>query len=646
MSILKALNIITILMALLSAGENAVAKNDFKTSSSKNDNFKKLTADCAPALAHSILEVNNLQAHVGAGGEIFFDAGANSGGYEVPKNSGIYSIFAGANWMGALNEEGNLKIAATTYRKGPGGITLDDFWPGPLNDDGATNKDQCLKYDKIWSLTKTEITEFKMDLEDGALDMELTDDFLNWEGPFIDEDGDGVYIPTNGDYPDIRGEEARWYVINDKGNLHTASKGEALGIEIATMVYAFNTNELNHSTFVDYTITNKSGNNFNNTYFGTWLDPDLGHFLDDYVGCDTLRNLAICYNGDNFDDQGSNPLSPSGYGPNPPFLGLQIIDGIQNEADLKLGMTSFIYYKNGDLDGEIIAQTEPTEAIHYYNFLKGVWKDGTPVSTGKEGYNIDNPDITTYAYSGEPSNELGWSECVEENKAGDRIFVASSGPFEMPAGSVKNLTQAVIWTRAVGAFTDGCPSFEGIQKLADFVLEFYDAEILEGDGSPVITIDGPDEIIIPLGIESWELPNATAVDGLDGNVPLTVDISQVDVNTPGEYYVTYAAFDSDGNTSVAILTVIVDDGVAVEDIVNNNISLHPNPAIDYVKFNLEGIQADTFEIYGLSGRLISVHNLTANQTNQIDLTNLISGVYIYRLINHAQPIANGRFVKQ
>jgi len=525
--------------------------------------------------------------------------------------------------MGALNEEGNLKVAATTYRKGPMGISLDDFWPGPLNDDGTTNKDQCEKYDKIWSVSKAEITAFKMDIEDGTLDMELTDDFLDWEGPFIDEDGDGMYIPSNGDYPDIRGEEAKWYVTNDKGNAHTASQGEALGVEIATMVYAFNTSELNNSTFVDYTITNKSGDSYNNTYFGTWLDVDLGNF-----------------------DPGSNPDSPYGYEENPPFLGLQIIDGIQNEEGLKLGMTSFIYYKDEDLEEEVNPQTDPKIAYDYYNFLKGVWKDGTPLSYGKEGYNPGSTEVTKYAYPGEPSDDLGWSECVENNRTGERQFVASSGPFEMSAGSVKNLTQAVIWTRPFGAFDEGCPSFEGIQKLADFVLEFYDTNIIEGDGSPVITIDGPTEITIPLGSESWDLPSATATDGLDGVLPVTVNLSQVDVNTPGVYIVTYSTFDSDGNTSVVTVTVTVGNGVGIEDIPSHNINLYPNPAVDYIKFNLEGTQADVLELFTLNGQFINTYNISSNQTKQIDLRSLKSGIYMYSLTNKQLLIAQGRFVKR
>lgn len=645
MSAFKTINTI-ILFVFFVATFNAIAKIPYKVNHTKKVSLRNLSSDCLPALAETTLEVNNVKANLGTGGELFYEVSITSPGYEVPKESGIYAIYAATNWIGAEDDEGNLKLAAPTYRLGPQGTTLDDFWPGPLNDGGSTDKNTCMEYDKIWSITKAEITAFKMDIEDGILDTELSEDFLNWKGAFIDEDGDETYVPANGDYPDIRGDLAKWYVINDKGNEHTASQAEALGVQIETMVYAYNTTELNHTTFVDYTIINKSGNTLNNTYFGTWLDPDLGYNSDDYIGCDSLRNLAICYNGDDFDELGGNPMSPLGYGENPPFLGVQIIDGIQSDGGLKLGMTSFIYYKNEDFIGEENAQTTPKTANDYYHFLQGIWKDGTTISFGRDGYNAGNPNTTAYAYPDEPSNSSGWSECVEEHESGDRKFVMASGPFMMEAGASKNLTQAVLWTRPVGAYAEGCPSFDGIQKLADYVLDFYDTNILEGDGLPVITIDGPTEITIPLGAESWDLPNATALDGLDGSLPVNVNLSQVDVNTPGEYSVIYSTFDSNGNTAVAVVTVIVSDEVATDTFMQPFISVYPNPAKNHINFNLEGIDADAVELYRLNGQLIQIHALNNNQINQLDVSNFKSGVYIYRLLKQNTVTHNGRFVKQ
>ena len=59
-------------------------------------------------------------------------------------------------------------------------------------------------------------------------------------------------------------------------------------------------------TFYSYKIINRSTETLNETYFGQWVDPDLGNYQDDYVGCDVELGLGYCYNGDADDDWGSN----------------------------------------------------------------------------------------------------------------------------------------------------------------------------------------------------------------------------------------------------------------------------------------------------------------------------------------------------
>lgn len=82
------------------------------------------------------------------------------------------------------------------------------------------------------------------------------------------------------------------------------------GLEIRGQAFAFSTtNEINNMTFYRYQIINRSSTSLNETYFGAWVDPDLGNYVDDYVGCDVTRGFGYCYNGD-ADDDGA-----LGYGP-------------------------------------------------------------------------------------------------------------------------------------------------------------------------------------------------------------------------------------------------------------------------------------------------------------------------------------------
>ena len=67
--------------------------------------------------------------------------------------------------------------------------------------------------------------------------------------PYYDRDGDGNYNPDNGDNPwyddilgrdDIKcgfdrrislyGDETHWWVFNDKGNIHTETNGDPIGM--------------------------------------------------------------------------------------------------------------------------------------------------------------------------------------------------------------------------------------------------------------------------------------------------------------------------------------------------------------------------------------------------------------------------------
>lgn len=636
-------------LSLLFAFFNGFTKdhNLGKIKEHQNLNNKKFQIDCEPAKAASVLMINNVKSHLGTGGELFYQANTTAAGYEVPKGSGLNSIYAGGVWVGALDDENNLKLAATKYRYGSDGAAQNDFWPGVLDEDGEVDKTTCEVYDKIWSVTKAEIDAFKTDWDDGALDSEASENIIGWKGPFIDVDGDQTYNPLKRDFPDIKGDEARWYVINDNGNVHTASQNSnPLGLEIETIVYAFETDDLKNITFVEQTLTNKSKNNLKNTWLGTWLDPDLGEYSDDFIGCDTTRNLAICYNGDALDDPSNDPDKPTGYGKNPPFLGVQILDGISNEVGLKLGMSSFVYYNDERLVGMSTPQTAPVSAQEHYNFLKGFWKDGTALTNGGTGYNSESIAATRFAYPGNPTDENSWSECTVGNTPGDRKFIMSTGPFNMNMGASKSITKSVLWVRDTLAYDNGCPTFQAIQKLSDDVLEFYNENIKADDGPPIITITGETTITILQGSENWELPSATAIDGSDGMLPVNVNLSEVDVNTPGIYQVIYTATDSDNNSATATVTVIVEQTIGVPNFSSVNITHFPNPASNYIKFKLNNNKATLVEIYDLNGRLVQSNNLISLDICHIELNKLNTGIYLYKILNEGNTIFANRFLKR
>ncbi|MBK7691106.1 MAG: hypothetical protein IPJ31_08310 [Bacteroidetes bacterium] len=56
--------------------------------------------------------------------------------------------------------------------------------------------------------------------------------------PFVDVNNDNIYNALDGDYPDIEGEQALWWVFNDNGKTHNETNGLPLKIEVKALAYA------------------------------------------------------------------------------------------------------------------------------------------------------------------------------------------------------------------------------------------------------------------------------------------------------------------------------------------------------------------------------------------------------------------------
>jgi hypothetical protein len=419
---------------------------------------KRLSAGCDPASAAVDLDINNVRARIMNGGDMWWDL-VSTARYEIPKVTGANevhrtSLFAGALWIGGL-QNNNLKLAAMTYRQ-----TGNDFFPGPLDTVSASvDPSVCKQYDKIWEVTRDDIDKHTQDVT------AVTDDIRSWPAmgntaqgqakylaPFVDVNHDFVYNEADGDYPDVFGDQTLWWIYNDKGNIHTESKADAIGLELQTQAFAYTTNdEINNMTFYTTTITNRSKNRLDSTYFGEWVDADLGYAFDDYVGCDTTRSLGICYNGDNFDE------GVTGYGANPPSVGVDFFQGPKDANGKEIGMSYFVYYNN-----DFSVMGNPENAINYYYYLTGRWKNGDWITYGGNGHG--GGKRAKYMFPGDPTNTADWSEVTAGNKPGDRRFLQSSGAFSLRPGAKNKVTVGVVWARAT---TGGATGSLVQLKLAD-----------------------------------------------------------------------------------------------------------------------------------------------------------------------------------
>jgi len=497
-------------------------------------------SDCVTSLSKIDLEINNVRARLLGGGDMWWDL--SDGRYIIPKvdpavEDEVSSIFAAALWIGGKDAAGNLKMAAQTYRQ-----EGDDFWPGPLDENGNTDQNTCSLWDVHFTVLGESITLLINDYtaddnNDGQPDNIINDpvpsDLYFWPGrgnphftdlpspagfnlpdqdlaPFFDADSDGIYDPEQGDFPVINvigcesefindaayADQMIFWIYNDKGNIHGNSRGDAIGMEIHALAFAYATNdEINNMTFYKYTLLNKATQNLFDTYIGQWVDPDLGCWNNDFVGCDTSRSLGIAYNGTATDpDCAFGTAIVQGYGNEVPMLGIDYFRGPTDSSGKELGMSTFVYFKNSTGP-----QGDPKTAQEYYRYLSGFWKYGSQIEYGGDGYNQGTFPFP-YTFPSDPTDTGpdAWSECSENNAPGDRRFVQASGPFLLEPGKTNEVIIGAVWVPDV---TYPCPSFSKLQEADDKAQGLFDNcfKLTNGPTAPDLCIIELDqELIIAL----------------------------------------------------------------------------------------------------------------------------------------------------
>ena len=503
------------------------------------ENPNQVAAQCNAGTAQTELSVNNVRTTILTGGDMWWDL--STARYEIPKGGGAHSVFAGSLWIGGVDAGGQLKVAAMTYRQ-----TGNDYWPGPLDTvNVSTDQTVCDQYDKHFRIKRQDVDDFYANTISPQTGYQIPSSILNWPGngdpgrnqahylaPFYDANGDGFYDPSAGDFPDfyegapgqsactagLYGDEALWWVFNDKGNIHTESGANAIGIEIQAQAFGFNTNdEINNMTFYAYKVFNRSFFTVNNCYFGQWVDADLGLYSDDYVGCDVSRGLGYTYNGDADDGGGA----PGTYGLNPPCIGCDFFqgpladsaDGVDNnrncvidEPNEQIIMSKFVYYNN-----DFTVLGNPVGGQDIYNYLRGIWLDNTPITYGGNGHNTGQPCSFMFPDASDqqfgwglggtcnPNNPVAsvpWNETNAPNQVGDRRFLQTAGPFTLKPGAVNNVKVGLVWARATSG---GNLASIGLVKVADDKAQklFENCfQVLNGPDAPDLTIQELDKQLL------------------------------------------------------------------------------------------------------------------------------------------------------
>ncbi len=461
-----------------------------------------------------ILDVNNAKAYIPNNGALWQRSGGE--GYLFPNTNDnsvdVTAIGSAGLWFGGYGNGENLKISATTYQS-LGGYTINAS--GPLDSvTGLPFEEGVTNWNRHFEVYQSDIEDFLLDWSDGVLDNPIPSAIQGWPAkdnpmffdihgfdlpstdqslaPFKDQNGDGFYNPQDGDYPNTKGAtKVIWWVFNNWSPILEIS----VQLEVQMMAYAYDSpvESINNSTFYDVKFINRASETLDSMFVSLWLDPNLGCYLDDYIGCNPEEGMVFMYNQDALDGGagGCNCSGAPTYCDEVSIMGVKILKGplaerltngngsvsippmgVSGDTIVDVGLSSFIYYNSSSIGTPPPMTTDPNSGTEYYQYMNGRYRDNSPTLD-------ENGEPTLYAYSGNPANAEEWSMCSENTGFGDRRALMNMGPLRLEPGASNEFTFCVTGVENV---EHPCPD---INILTDAMNEVQD--LWEGNNIPVST---------------------------------------------------------------------------------------------------------------------------------------------------------------
>ncbi|MEN8928432.1 MAG: T9SS type A sorting domain-containing protein [Flavobacteriales bacterium] len=452
------------------------------------------------------LAVNNISVTINPSNVMFQTLAPDTNLYfEAIKGSGLSTLFSSALWVGGIRSSDTALCGSqqaykfnsivNTFSTGPLSATIGTGTIPPFyRDYGAAtiSETEKAKWEKVFCVEKWEIeifVRFFNCFQDPSCDVSISfpgytipNSIINWPAhgvvslgqdfylaPFFDYDSDGIYSPSQGDYPCIKGDQYCWFVINDRGDDTTRTE---LGLEIHTEVYSFkrdSSNPLSNTIFVGRDIINRSSATYTDFIVAQQTDFDIGCAQDDYIGSMPSLNSYFGYNADQTDDNCSGNSNP--YGINPPAQGVTFLNKSINAS---------VYYNN------TAAPSQLNEIEKAYNSMNGRNRDGTPIYYGAPSSAPPVPtNITKYMFPYlPPSGRAPWNEVSASNPAGDRRMLGSVAPITLTPGQVHEVDIAYVFSR------NDSGNLESVDKLyrdIQTVQQFYTDSIPAFCGSFVLS---------------------------------------------------------------------------------------------------------------------------------------------------------------
>ncbi len=437
----------------------------------------------------------------------------NQPGFEWPKGSGKFVFFTAGLTIGAKLNNTDFRMIASSYNG--------ECKPGCVIN-GSPFTDYKFRYYKV---SRTDNWQTNVDWRTWGL-------MVPYGAPFVDVNNNGTYDYMV-DTPGVKGAAQTIFLCMTDAFPETHTAGEFFGggtlpmnAEIHWTAWQYDSPAFADVQFQKFDVINKGTASWNKTYFAIVGDPDLGNADDDLIGCDTIRKMGYCYNGDNND-----PV----YGAAPPAVGIMYLRGASMKnliPPVNLGMTSFSYFVCTSCNPPPCESDPGGEPYPAYLMIKGYKKDSTRYMDVSQ----TPPKKTFFNFYGNPIGGSGWTEangrmdnCGRDTTGniynpgpGDRRMIMGSGSENLTVNV--NDTQTIVISQMVARGTNNLNSVTRLKALADAVSFFYNQNIY-----PSFAVSGTVKYIDNNQPVASGYVKALKLDRATGNI-LTLDSAGIQSN--------------------------------------------------------------------------------------------------------------------
>ncbi|MCG3120464.1 MAG: hypothetical protein ALAOOOJD_03192 [bacterium] len=444
---------------------------------------KLAKATAGPTTNRTLVNIGNVAMWIQSNATSATNPTITGPGLYFPRGTNplVATIFQdGFLWGGRVNDGGQqlIRVGGQEFSAGtnPGAI-LSRGVMEDLNDRVNVDRVWRVRRDFATADLRQDAAEFNQITAPNVSEAQIQEvrniyrqDWIEWPvykgAPFYDANNDGVYSPQfKGDgspklFPDADepgyadGDQVVWLVVNDlaTGTTRSLFGSDPIGLEMQLTLWAYRRSDaLGNVIFKQFRVIYKGTETtpvnarIDSMYFCQFVDPDLGSYGDDFVGCDTTLSLGYVYNSQTIDggyvalglpppaagyDFFAGPLvrDPNGTA----IFGLKQRPGFRN-----LPMTAFAFFAAGQQDQDPDRNGQYTGTGQWYNLMRGFRP--RPINPPQPLQEDDNT-ITKYRLAGDPVKGLG----ALDSNPGDRRMLLATGSFSMALGDTQETVIASI----------------------------------------------------------------------------------------------------------------------------------------------------------------------------------------------------------